>query len=408
MNRRRGSRRRSAAEWGARAAIASLLILLGYLGSVQALAGVLRARDPARADRLAPWDGRFAATYAQRLAVPGMSAATQAKAELLAQRSLRQDATAGAAASTLAIAAQLRSDTKRAARLMTYAQTLSRRDLGAQLWLVEASVARGDVKGALYHYDVALRTSNRSADLLFPILASAISDPQIRSALTSRLLVRPTWANLFVEYAANKGPEPIAVAGLFLQLQKAGFAVSDLSRGLLVDTMTARGEFENAWTFYASFRRDTDRRSSRNPNFSNSAAHPTAFDWQATSNGSINASIAGGALDFSVQPGVSGDIVQQYQMLPPGNYRFEGRASGIDQVPAALPYWKLSCRNGPELGRILVPQSATADGVFNGEWSVPAQCPIQILTLVAQPSDTVTGLSGQIDRAVLKPSARPR
>jgi hypothetical protein len=91
------------------------------------------------------------------------------------------------------------------------------------------------------------------------------------------------------------------------------------------------------------------------------------------------------------------------QVLPPGDYRLEGHASGIEQPESSAPYWLLSCSDGRELGRVVVHNATRDGGHFAGRFNVPAGCPSQFLTLVARPSDLVSGLSGQIDQVQLSP-----
>lgn len=97
-------------------------------------------------------------------------------------------------------------------------------------------------------------------------------------------------------------------------------------------------------------------------------------------------------------------MLQQSQLLPPGRYRLTGHSTAIEQVDTALPYWALSCQGGRELGRVEVPNSSVAGGVFSGTFNVPAGCPVQTLVLVARPSDAVSGLSGAFDRVELMPA----
>jgi hypothetical protein len=90
-------------------------------------------------------------------------------------------------------------------------------------------------------------------------------------------------------------------------------------------------------------------------------------------------------------------------LLPPGDYQLMGHSLGIDQPAAALPYWVLNCVGGPELGRVIVPNSAEAEGRFSGTFKISENCPVQYLTLVARPSSAFSGVSGQIDQVLLRP-----
>lgn len=64
----------------------------------------------------------------------------------------------------------------------------------------------------------------------------------------------------------------------------------------------------------------------------------------------------------------------------------------------------LHCVDGRELGRVTVPASNQANGKFAGRFIVPSGCPVQYLSLIAQPSQSVAGLQGQLDRLWLEPA----
>src|SRR5690606_1446045 len=101
----------------------------------------------------------------------------------LAREALRQDPTSVDALAVLGLQAELKNDAAQARKVFGYSRELSRRELRAQIWAIEESVRRGDIAEALHHYDMALRTSVRAQELLFPILAAALEEPSIRSAL---------------------------------------------------------------------------------------------------------------------------------------------------------------------------------------------------------------------------------
>jgi hypothetical protein len=132
------------------------------------------------------------------------------------------------------------------------------------------------------------------------------------------------------------------------------------------------------------------------------------LDWVPVNDNSIATSFQrddqGNVFDFTAPASVGGPLLRQVQLLPPGNYRLSGVSDGIEQTATALPYWALSCRkDGREFGRATMPNSAQAGGRFDGRFVVPAECAVQVLTLVAQPSDAVGGVSGRVKRVRLAP-----
>lgn len=395
--------------WGLRAAVALITAAVGYISVTRTLAGVLEDRDPARAHALAPNDARVAAALAEKKFTDNPDGNPLSATAQLARRAILRDPTTVKAVSTLGFQAQMRGDTAKARRTFDYAQMLSRRHLTTQLWEIENAVSRGAVAETLRHYDIALRTSKRAPDALFPVLGSAISEQEVRDDLIVLLRQRPLWAGDFVGFVAAGGTDPKAVAQLFQGLRGSGVPITAEAVSFLVNRLIDVGEIDDAWRYYASARGVSDRRMSRDPSFGSNLSTPSVFDWVPNNDAGIVTSFqrgpSGGVFDFATSSGIGGMLLQQLQLLPPGNYRLEGRSAGIEQPAGSLPYWTLSCRGGGEIGRVVVPNSTQAGGRFAGSFTVPAQCPLQTLGLVVRSSDAVGGVSGQILQVRLRPSA---
>lgn len=390
-----------------RIALAVLFAAVGGISVMRTAGYLLRENRVEQAHSLAPGDGRVTAMLAQSKAGPNATAADRSAADLLARTALQQEPMASIAAATLGLDAQIRGNVPGAQRLLGYAQTLSRRDLQTQIWAIEDAVARGDIPGALAHYDIALRTSPSAPELLYPILAAAIADPAVRSALIRTLANCPAWRGSFIDYVSGNGPTPSATVLLFLALQRNGMTIPDGAEATVVSSLVSHNMVEAAWRYYAASRPGTNRNHSRDSAFTADRASPSPFDWRTLDDGQISASIQpdreGGVVDLVAPASRSGPLLQQMQMLMPGAYRLEGVSEGIDQPEASRPYWVLQCTDGRELGRVVVPNAG--DGRFQGRFDVPATCMTQMLTLFARSSDAVGGLSGRIRRARLFPVA---
>ncbi len=406
-SRRHRGLRRSLRTSVLRGALAVLALLVGSASVAFTLAQVVVSGNPTLAHRLAPYDGRITARLAASLVDAGSDAATRQRGNTLARQALRQDPTAIAAISTLTINAQLNGAIKQARQLSAYAEHLSRRDLQTQLLAIEDAVGRGDVGAALRHYDIALRTNPETSDLLFPVLASASSDASIRSGLIQTLSARPAWTAAFLNYVAGDGPDPQSAALLFAGLDRVTVAVPDYARATVIDKLIAAGAIDAAWRYYASLRPGADRRQSRDPRFTARIDPPSRFDWRATNDTGISTSVqstgASGVFEFSMPASVGGVLLQQLQLLPAGRYGLQGRATTIDQLEGMRPYWVITCQDGRELGRVLLPGGTREQSSFAGAFVVPAGCPVQTLALVAQPVDTIAGLSGTIAAVQLAP-----
>jgi hypothetical protein len=175
----------------------------------------------------------------------------------------------------------------------------------------------------------------------------------------------------------------------------------------VVNGLVAQNLMDDAWTYYETFRSGVARNRSRDRDFDLGNKVPSSFDWTVATTPALSAAILqrqeDGFLDFAVPASTGAVVVSQTQLLPPGDYRLEGQSRGIDQPERSRPYWTLTCRAGPELGRVDVPNSVDSDGAFSGQLTVPANCPVQTLSFVLRASDEVSGVSGQIERVQLAP-----
>lgn len=395
-----------------RGLLASGACVLGYISTTQTFAYAVAKSDPERAYAMAPGDGRIAGALAQQLAVAETGAADRARANRLAREGLAAEPLSVKALTALALITQIDGKTDEARRLFTHSDALSRRELGTRLWLIEDAVGRNDVKGALRHYDIALRTEKNAPDLLFPVLAQAITDAAISGALADVLQSKPAWGENFTTYLATSGEVPTASAILLRNLSHRGVPVNATSQTGVVNLLFRAGKFDESWNYYHSFRANADRRRSRDPNFALELEAPSIFDWVPIMNeAGVSASIqhAGakdGMFEFAAPSSTGGVVLQQVQLLPPGRYRLDGVSSKIEQPGATLPYWRISCFNSGELGRVDLPNSSENSGRFVGFFDIPVSCQVQTLDLVIRPSSEIGGTTGQILQAALVPTQK--
>lgn len=412
MRKRQSSQSRShkiaPREWVFRGALASLVLVLGYVSTTQTFAVAISKANPERAYMLNPSDGRIAAQLAQRLSVNEANAAERPRANMLAHRALRDEPLAAPAVTVLGLAAQLKGDSAAARRFFDHSGRLSRRELPARLWMIEDAVQRNDVSGAIRNYDIALRTSREAPELLFPILSDAIADPAIAQTLVSTYAMQPPWGDAFIYHLSGQKSNPKTSAAFLQLLGARGIAVPDVAKAGVVNSLVAKGAFDEAWSYYRTFRAGVDRRRSRDPNFLAEFKAPTEFDWiPVMSDTGIIATIQrtaqGGVFDFAAPSTIGGIVLQQLQWLPQGQYRLEGRSSGLALSQSDLPYWILTCSDGREIGRVNLPNSSENNGSFVGDFKVDANCQSQMLRLVVRPATEMQGVSGQISRVILHP-----
>ncbi len=404
------SRGRTPKNWAYRVSIAATVGLAGFAIVTQAVAYQLRSSNSDLAHHLAPYDGRLTAMAAAFLAGPEASVENRRQANSIAKLALRQDATAVAAASTLGLNAQILNAKSAAGRYFGFAENLSRRDMQTQLWAIEDAVGRGDISNALVHYDAALRTTPSLSQMLFPVLASASTDPQIAGPLVRTLKARPAWGESFISYIPANTPDPRSTKQFLVELAKTGVKVPASTQSGIINALLTSGFNEEAWNYYALVNPNSSRTASRDPRFARNVEDASPFDWTPTGITGVSTSIQRaerhGVFDFAAPAMLGGTLLQQLQLLPPGSYKLAGHSIGIEQVANARPYWQLACRGGRELGRVTMTNSNENNGNFAGMLQVPSDCPVQVLSLIAQPSEAVSGLSGQIDFVQLSPATK--
>lgn len=409
MSSARRPRERSSREWAVRGGVAAVALALGYVSTTETLAFAIGKSKVERGYALSPGDGRIAGELAEQAALREADPAQRARADRLAHQALDDEPLAVSALTALALTAQLAGDTQRARRLFLHSDALSRRELSTRLWLIEDAVERGNVVGALRHYDIALRTARAAPDLLFPVLTGAIADPTVAAALARRLTARPAWGEAFVNYIGASDTDPVVRAAFIRRLALGGYPVPETAQVGVLNALVAAGRTREGWAYYASLRSGADRRQSRDPTFAMQPQIPTTFDWTPVMNDAgINASIqrtreGKGIFDFAAPSTVGGIVLQQTQLLPRGRYRLAGVSAGIDQLREGRPYWQLACADGREIGRVDLPNSAENDGRFAGDIDFDGACPVQTLRLIARPSPNVGGVTGQIEQVRLAP-----
>lgn len=407
-------------EWSARILLAATAGIVGYGAVMHALAQSLPAKRIEQMPGIASMDARTlgelaAVQIVQQAGVTQANARRSsqvrvqiAKATAFAHEALGRDPTVVPAVVALGLAAELRGEADSARQWFAYSERLSRRNLTAQLWLIEDAVRRNDIAGALRHYDTALRTKSATASLLFPLLAAASNDPAIEPELRKTLSSRPIWASDFIGFLSANTPDPVATASLFIALRRSGVNVHGAASAAIIGKLLDAAHFDAAWTYYTTLRPGTQRVRSRDPEFAAILDRPTELDWVPLPHDTgLSASIQRDGerslFDFSAPPSVGGPMLQQVQLLPAGRYQLDGKSAGIEQPERSQPYWVLTCRSdGRELGRVALPNSSTHGGRFTGSVTVPPDCLAQTLTLIARTSDEINGLAGQIEHAELR------
>lgn len=405
----------TAIRWGGRGLLSLGALVAAYLAGAQSLASATARSDPALAMAIAPWDGMLAGRYAraavgvasEQPAPAGVTDPRIAAAGKIARSAIIREGMSLDAVLTLGIAALARGNNAQARGYLNYARALSKRNLQVQIWAIEDAVARSGIPQVLREYDIALRTSKKGRDVLFPVLAKAISEPSVRRGTIDLLNHQPYWAPSFVFFLAREGPDPVATAEVFRELRRRGFPVAEGAVAILIDKLIGAGALQEAWGFYAAAHPTARRDRSRDPRFAEERLGRSVFDWQFFGDGSNLASIErgeeGNVLSIAVGAGGGGLLVRQAQLLSPGRYVLRGQGSVPGQSEAVRPYWELRCADDRNLGQVALPATAGSTG-FMQNFIVPADCPVQQLSLIARPHDQADAVEGTINAIQLQPA----
>ena len=153
-----------------RLAIVVITPLLLWQIVLTTTANVLREKTPEMALNLAPTDAGALAKRNDFSLVRDKASGQWRVSTSDAMKSLRSEGLNPRAVRQLAFVFENDGNEAKSFALMALAERMSRRDIGTQLWLAQHRAYQNDVKGALRHIDIGLRTTPESRVMLFPLL----------------------------------------------------------------------------------------------------------------------------------------------------------------------------------------------------------------------------------------------
>lgn len=381
-------------------AIFSVTGYLAWLSFIHAVANITWQQNPDMALRFLPDHPLALSRKADEMFAEKQDPATLAKVEAMAKQSLRGGALNPVAIRLLGYVADVRGDQKRARELMLLSQKVSRRDFGTQLWLIEDAVARGDKKQALYHYDIALRTTPSSFPILLPTLVGALDDPDVRAGLAPYVRQKPEWLVNFLSEAINTMDNPANLAETLIR--SGGLPdredYRNLSNALLVQ-LASKNRFAAFRQYYLSLKDNqgsTFETASLSKNTVN-LQYPAA-GWQLVDSAAIGGAFSQAGKDGRhslaafAGSGERGELMRKYLFLKPGDYSFAARYSAQETAPDSEVRWDLQCLSAAGNVAKWFVATPVRQGSFSStqDFSIGADCPNQVLAF------QVAGGSGQL------------
>lgn len=350
--------------------------------------------------------GRENAVVLAKQSLDLLQAGDVAAAELQAVKVVSEDPTAVNAIVVLGIARMQAGKQREAAGLLKYAMHLSRRNTPTNLWAIEYYVDRNDIPSILRTYDIALRTSLRMRDTLFPILSGSLSEAEISRSLIDRLRGKPLWAESFLTYVASNSDVPVGDATRFLvSAQHYGVNAPPSSLAVLVrrSLLDDNRDIDVAWRAYQLKRPGVSRTQIRDMNFKNASQTPTLFDWTPVNGGGISTQTitTRGETYFSVEAGsgVVGMATQQAQVLPIGRYRILTDVSKIILAGGEI-YWTMTCDNGDKIFDLSL---KNREGTSAADFVITRNCRYQLLKLQIVSGESSGGSKAEFKSVQIRP-----
>lgn len=369
--------------------LAAIALILAFVVPVT-IAGTFRRLNPEWALKFGPWDARARAAISRRslMRTDGRPPIRQASAQAFA--AYRHDPLAVDAITAVALATALSGNEAKATRLFRYIDRLTRREPETQLWLIEQEVRRNDIRAALTHYDVALRTNPRMRDLLYPVLISASSEQPIAREVNRLLATRPGWDRDFLTHIAYRGADPGAMVQVSRGLLRPDVAEDREILLILLRRLVALNRYDLAWRVHDEIGRQSaaSRALLRDGNFASDGALPP-FDWQFAAQTELiperrpRADGRGYALYLPADSATEGEAARQLLRLPSGAYELQGVAGDVPADPRRRPVVSISCaaQSGAGLVASELPQAPTSGRGFSVRFAVPASCAYQWISI---------------------------
>jgi hypothetical protein len=389
---------------------------LAWFAFASAVAHIVRGSNPEAALQFAPGDpvalsGKAEAALGE--AAPAALVSPQTKALVLA--SLRAQAVNPRALRQLGFVADVKGDIPSAQTLITLSEKSSRREFGAQLWLIENGIRRDDMRATLVHYDTALRSGYDSGAILYPILTSALDDREVQAGFARYIKNPPPWLGLFLTYAISQGVNPASIATTIMgagQLPE-GAVYRDFERQLLAQ-LAAKKLYAEARQYYLSLA-DIDRNLPISIGFGKTATNPqfAPISWEVQNTPGVGAAFEGGddgkaqRLNLFAGSGEQGIVLRKLLFLPAGRYAISQDIKLQKLESGATAAWEVRCLGFdgetalwrgdfiPRLGSQTLP-------VFD----ISAGCNAQAITLIIAGGSSQNGSEVVLANAALRQIAR--
>jgi hypothetical protein len=325
-----------------------------------------------------------------------LSPATQSATRAMLRDAVLREPVNTYALGALAAITDYMNDKKAARTLFRLSESVSRRNIVTELWLIEDAVERESVGEAIAHYDRAMRVSIDTRATLLPVMLSAASDPAVLKEIMPVLAQRPLWWKDYMQRLAASGENTTVMAASIRAVRPD---LGDPEEAILTENILRRMialKDERRAIRVANDLEGTpgDTRSLRGGNF-DVPDGVLPFAWWLRDEGNVRTyrdTVPNGSqgLWIVTSDDTTGGVAQQLIGLSPGRYTLSGAAGDVPSDPMARPAIEVSCGNGMKLTRFVLPASGEQGRGFRFSFTVPpAGCATQWIGITsASAADT--------------------
>lgn len=376
-----------------------------YAAFVITVSGVIGTKKPEVSIFLWPFSsGALAASADQHLAKNPLEPLV--KVETLAKESLKQQALNPRALRILGFYAEAKGQVENAENLIEKAADLSRRELGAQLWLIEAAARKNDTALTLKHYDIALSTKASAKALLYTRLLSAIGSKEVKSSLKPYMRSERLWTREFLTYAIEESDDLSSIVDLIAETSNIRSDDNSIELRLL-SKLIVEQKYADARRLYLLLPGASAElllSTAFNNPASQSSVNPLA--WQLyddpDAGGVFEQRSANDAptLSLFASPWTHRRIASKLLYLDSRKYTFTARITQFSSGDGGLLRWQLRCLSRTN-DIILTVQnnSSTPSATF----TLPANCQAQSLEIFVSGGSGRSGLEASVEEVAISP-----
>ncbi|MEP5937616.1 MAG: hypothetical protein ABJ239_04770 [Erythrobacter sp.] len=281
--------------------------------------------------------------------------------------------------------------------LLEAASQLNRRDLNLQSQLLQKHLAAEDYERSINTLDQILRVHPEYASEFFPVLTSALNEPNTVPLFADILDGSSPWHRKFLNFSVRRGGSLTSLAELRPQISSA----DDIFDKQLIASLAAQGQADAAASIYQLVS-VPEVRETASTSLDWVSEYPP-FDWQLVDDAGFRSqpSRDGEELELFVRPGKGGLIAGRFLPAPaaPFALRIEHDIKPAHQQEDVSI--QMTCTNDGQM--VLDRTFEDGASVFQVP-SLPADCQFVVLAINARAWTGRTALRGSIGRIAIVPS----